>query len=191
MNRVLAMPERALGDAELVRAAVAGQTTAEEALYRRHAQRAHRLALRLLGNHHDAEDAVQESFVIVLDRLDSLCEPAAFGGWLRTIVVHSSRRILRRRALLRRLGFVDSMPVDLDALMSDAAPPDLRIRLRGLFDVMASWPADERIAFCLQHLEGLSLEEIAAATGRSRATVNRQLARARTRAGEGEEGFRS
>jgi len=60
------------GDAGLVVRALAGDKQAEEALYRHHVQYVHGLLLRLLGSHTEAEDAVQETFVIALDQLGQL-----------------------------------------------------------------------------------------------------------------------
>ena len=67
MPELLRKPDPTWADAELVRAARDGDIAAEAALYQRHAQRVHRLALFLLGNRADAEELAQDSFATALD----------------------------------------------------------------------------------------------------------------------------
>ena len=55
------------------------------------------LATHLLDDRHLAEDAVQDAFVVVVQRLKDLRTPAAFPGWLRRIVRTQANRISRRR----------------------------------------------------------------------------------------------
>jgi DNA-directed RNA polymerase specialized sigma24 family protein len=55
--------------------------------------------LALIGDFQQAEDAVQEAFVAAWSALPSLADPAAFPGWLRTIVRHHAFRLLRRKEL--------------------------------------------------------------------------------------------
>jgi RNA polymerase sigma-70 factor (ECF subfamily) len=175
-------------DAALIAQACLGQRDAEVALFRRHVQRVQRLALSLVGNIPDAEDVTQETFVIAFEKLHTLREAQAFAAWLRTITIYRARRILRRRAVLRRLGLAQQVKAKLDEVMSPTASPMLRAELMALLASMQAWPADERIAFSLQHIEGLSLDEIVQATGASRATVNRRLQRARARLPESANG---
>ena len=82
--------------AELVRGAREGDSTAFTALVRQFQDMAVGYAWSLLGDFHLAEDAAQDAFIQVLGDLDSLREPAAFGGWLRRIVhKHCDRRTRR------------------------------------------------------------------------------------------------
>ena len=74
-------------------------------------------AFSLLGDYHLAEDAAQESLVTMVRNLGQLREPAAFVGWLRTIVFKHCDRIRRRR--YQELVF----PED-DGLIDDGETPD-------------------------------------------------------------------
>src|SRR5262245_7401491 len=91
-------------DGELVARVLSGDRVAAEALYRRHVDEIDALVTRLLSNRADAEEVVQETFAIALDRLGRLREPAAVRGWIAQIAVHQVHRRYRRRRLLRAFG---------------------------------------------------------------------------------------
>jgi RNA polymerase sigma-70 factor, ECF subfamily len=83
-------------DARLVRRAREGDRAAYEKLVRRYLKTAYAVALAELGDRGDAEDAVQDSFITALERLDDCRDPAAFAGWLRRIVRNRARSVGRR-----------------------------------------------------------------------------------------------
>ena len=173
----LSVPEPS--DEELVRRAQAGDSWAEEALFRRHIGRAGQIAMRLLGRGSDAEDAIQDSFVIALEQLPKLREGSAFRAWLLRIVVHQAHRRYRKRRMLTRLGFVSGD--DAEALTGQAredTDPELKAELRKLDRVLSELAARERFAWVLRYVEGYQLEEVAHACECSLATVKRWIARA-------------
>jgi RNA polymerase sigma-70 factor (ECF subfamily) len=164
-------------DGELVRRARAGERRAEELLYRRHVQYVQGLLVRLLVNRAEAEDAVQETFVIALDQLGSLRETDAFRGWLAQIAVSRARRRFRRKKLLQVLGFASG---DGDAAVDLAPGPNasasVRAEMATLGQLLGRLATEERLAWSLRHLEGDSLDEVAAHCGCSLATAKRRIA---------------
>jgi RNA polymerase sigma-70 factor (ECF subfamily) len=168
-------------DAELVRAARAGEAWAAEALVRRHARAVNGLALRLLGRDGDVDDVVQETFVGAFAALDRLHDPQAFAAWLSGILVRIVGKLIRRRRLLARLGMGRaSLAIDLDALVAPTVPQDDAIELRRLYRLAERLPAAVRVPLLLQRVEGLGLDEIARLMGASLATVKRRVAEAET-----------
>lgn len=173
----LAVPEPS--DEQLVARAQRGDGWAEEALFRRHIARAAQIATRLVGRSSEAEDVVQDSFVIALEQLPKLREGAAFRSWLLRIVVHQAHRRYRKRRMLVRLGFVSHH--DLDSLASQSRSdlaPDLRTELAKLDLVLQKVSTRERFAWILRYVEGCQLDEIADACECSLATVKRRIASA-------------
>jgi DNA-directed RNA polymerase specialized sigma24 family protein len=83
--------------ANLVRRATTGDVDAFVELTRRFQHFAFGSALALVRDFQQAEDVVQEAFLAAWSALPNLADPAAFPGWLRTIVRHHAFRILRRR----------------------------------------------------------------------------------------------
>ncbi|MEV6629325.1 sigma-70 family RNA polymerase sigma factor [Actinoplanes sp. NPDC051470] len=83
-------------DADLVRAARAGDAASLGVLLGRHRAGMYAVALGILGAGPDAEDAVQDAALIAVGRLGDLRDPAAAGAWLRGIVRNTSRALRRR-----------------------------------------------------------------------------------------------
>ncbi|MFC8298091.1 RNA polymerase sigma factor [Micromonospora orduensis] len=83
------------GDTDLVLLAQAGDAGALGVLLNRHEAGMRAVALSLLGYGPDAEDAVQDAMVVAVRRIGEVRDPAAIGGWLRTIVRNNARMTLR------------------------------------------------------------------------------------------------
>lgn len=162
-------------DGELVGRLLRGERGALERLYRRHAPFAFKLAVRLQGNGHDAEDVVHDAFLKVQSRAGSLNDPTLFRGWLGSIVVNEVRLRLRRGRLLRVLRLQSAEPVELDSLASDAASPEVRAQLAQVYALLRLMATEERIAWTLRFVEHHRLEEVAELAGCSLATVKRRL----------------
>lgn len=162
-------------DGELVRRLLTGDRAAFEQLYRRHAQFAFKLAVRLQGSAHDIEDIVHDAFLKAQARIGSLLDPGSFRGWLGSIVVNEVRLRMRRGRLLRALRLQSADPVDLDSLASEAASPEVRAQLAQVYGMLRLMATEERIAWTLRFVERHQLEEVAELTGCSLATVKRRL----------------
>jgi RNA polymerase sigma-70 factor (ECF subfamily) len=167
-------------DRALVQEARAGALWAKEALFKRHAPMAFRIAARLLGTRDDVPDVVQESFLAVLSSLHRLKESDVFSTWLGQIVVHMVYRVRRRERLLTRLGIRNPVPVDPSSLLSPSVPQDVAVEFAAIYDKVDRLPEKQRIALIMRRIEGRELSEIAVLMRVSIPTVKRLL----TRAGE-------
>jgi RNA polymerase sigma-70 factor (ECF subfamily) len=163
-------------DADLVRRAQSGDRWAEEALYRRHVDDVMRIARRVLGRSADADDVVQEAFVIALSRLGTLRDGASFGGWLGRIALNLVRTRLRKRRMWKWVG-LDSGEDDarLVALASNEIDPEQRAELARVDAALSALGAEARMAWVLRHVEGWTLDEVAGGIGVSLATAKRRL----------------
>lgn len=159
-------------------AARAGESWAQEALFRRYARMVNGLAFRVLGRDADVDDLVQDSFLEAFKNLDRLENPQVFGSWLGSIVVRTASKRLRRRSLLTRLGLRRSQPIEADEIISPTAPPDVRPELRAIYSCLDGMHHESRLALVLHRVEGMSLPEAAEALGVSLSTVKRRLAAA-------------
>lgn len=167
-----------LEDAQLVALARESDTRAFEILYRRHAAFAINLAVRIQGSAGDVEDIVHDAFLRAQHRLRELRDNAAFRSWLGSIIVHLVRTKLRRRRLLTALGLSSAEPVELDAVASGDADPEVRAQLAQVYALLQTMPADERIAWTLRYIEKQRLESVAELTDCSLATAKRRILRA-------------
>lgn len=168
-------------DAALVRRAQAGDASAFDALYRRSLSNVRGMAFMLSASGEDLEDAVQETFVAVLDGLPKLEDPQAYSAWLGRITIRATQRVLRRRYRRERFGLVARLDVDADAFVSTAAPPDVAVELRRLYGAIGRLPPEERVALLLRRVAEYSNDEVAAALGVSLATAKRRIQKAAAR----------
>jgi DNA-directed RNA polymerase specialized sigma24 family protein len=81
----------------LVAKAKSGHEDAFGELYERHQPRTYRTALRILRNHHDAEDAVQRAFQRAIVNLERFREDSTFSTWLTRIAINEALMLLRQR----------------------------------------------------------------------------------------------
>jgi RNA polymerase sigma-70 factor, ECF subfamily len=153
--------------------AARGDSAAFERLYRAHLPRVTSLARWLLGTD-DVDDAVQDVFVRVWEKLDTFQGDAAFGTWLHRVAVNLLLRRRQRRAL-RWSRHVESEPA-MEAVAGSVPRPELRIALEG---AVSALPAGAREVFVLHDMEGYKHDEIAAQLGIDPGTSRSQLHRAR------------
>lgn len=169
-------PVAETSDADLVRAATAGDTTAFEALYRRHAARIHGAMLRLTGyDRARAEDLVQDAFVRAWERLSSFRHQSAFGTWMYRLAVNTALMALRART-----ADPVRMPGD-DALPDSPDMPFCPAEREELERAIGKLPPRARAVFVLHDVEGWRHEEIAAELGMAAGTSKAQLHHARQR----------
>ena len=146
---------------------------------RTHSARVYRLAYRLTGNQHDAEDLTQEVFVRVFRSLSSYT-PGTFEGWLHRITTNLFLDQVRRKQRIR----FDALAEDAAERLPGSEPsPQQRYDDRSFdADVQAALdalPPDFRAAVVLCDLEGLSYEEIAETLGIKLGTVRSRIHRGR------------
>jgi RNA polymerase sigma-70 factor (ECF subfamily) len=149
-------------------------------IVREHSARVYRLAYRLTGNQHDAEDLTQEVFVRVFRSLSSYT-PGTFEGWLHRITTNLFLDGARRKQRIR----FDGLPDDVGDRWAGSDPgPERAWEHNNLdYDVqqaLDSLPPDFRAAVVLCDIEGLSYEEIAATLDVKLGTVRSRIHRGRS-----------
>ncbi|MDS1269762.1 RNA polymerase sigma factor SigE [Lipingzhangella sp. LS1_29] len=144
-----------------------------------HSTRVYRLAYRLSGNKHDAEDITQEVFIRVFRSLANYT-PGTFEGWLHRITTNLFLDMARRRSRIRFEGFSDSA----DERMQGREPSPAQAYEERHFDAdiqaaLNALPAEFRAPVVLCDIEGFSYEEIAATLGVKIGTVRSRIHRGR------------
>jgi RNA polymerase sigma-70 factor (ECF subfamily) len=156
-----------------------GDDWAKEALYRRHLQPVWSLVLPLIGSTAEAEDIIQDAFIIAFGDIHKLREAKRFGAWLTRIAVHQVHRCFRRRKPWQSLGLTWGVEdASLDALLSADCSPEVAAEVTKIAQVLADMAPRNRIAWMLRFVEGCALDEVAERTGVSLATVKRRIAAA-------------
>jgi RNA polymerase sigma factor (sigma-70 family) len=145
----------------------------------KHSARVYRLAYRLTGNPHDAEDLTQEVFVRVFRSLDTYT-PGTFEGWLHRVTTNLFLDGARRKQRIRFDALSDERAARLRS--SSPSPDTAYADLHFEDDVeraLATLPPDFRAAVVLCDVEGLSYEEIAEILDAKLGTVRSRIHRGR------------
>lgn len=162
-------------DRLLVERARAGDLDAFESLVRRHQDRLYGYLYRVCRNAADAEEMTQEAFVKAWDGLSGFRGAASFKTWLFRIATNLCiNRFSRRKPL-------EPLTEEISAGRRFEPEESFRQRVLGerIDRALAGLPGDQRSALVLSIYEELSHDEIAAVMGRSAASVNMLLYRAR------------
>jgi RNA polymerase sigma-70 factor (ECF subfamily) len=164
-------------DAELVVRSQDGDAAAFESLVKRHIRAAHAVALAVLGEMSDADDAVQDAFLSAMQHLDSCWPTEKFRAWLLTIV--------RNRAFdLKRRGRVRSVEVleEGTAQTRDASPLEMAERSElneRLSAAIGTLTDTQREVLMMHDVEGWKHADIASLLGLAESTVRVHLLHAR------------
>jgi len=151
-----------------------------EEIVEQHSTRVYRLAYRLTGNQHDAEDLTHDVFVRVFRSLGTF-RPGTFEGWLHRITTNV---FLDKARCKQRIRF-DALSDEASARLSAPGPDPETAYLDAQFDddvqrALDALPPEFRAAVVLCDIEGLSYEEIAATLGIKLGTVRSRIHRGRT-----------
>jgi RNA polymerase sigma-70 factor, ECF subfamily len=162
-----------ISDASAVERTLAGEREAYRVLVERHSAYVYRLAYRMTGNPHDAEEVVQEAFLRAYQKLQQFAGNANFGTWVYRIAANYAIDRLRqkknedaRRESPSRLAEGEA-EIDPLSQLKDSAPSPERLagsaqlakRMKEALDALT--PA-ERTAIVMRHWDGCGIEEIAA-----------------------------
>jgi RNA polymerase sigma-70 factor, ECF subfamily len=186
--------EAAGSDAIAVERTLAGDRDAYRLLVERHSRNVFRLAYRMTGNQHDAEEVVQEAFLRAYQKLRQFESRANFGTWVYRIAANYAIDRMRqkksedsRRELPAR-ETEDGAEFDLMSSVPDAAPSPERLAQSGQLAArmrvaLRELSEAERTAFVMRHWNGAGIEEIAQAlessTSAAKNTVFRSVQKLR------------
>jgi RNA polymerase sigma factor (sigma-70 family) len=150
-----------------------------EQVVEEHSDRVYRLAYRLTGDRHDAEDLTQEVFVRVFRSLHTY-SPGTFEGWLHRITTNLFLDQARRKQRIR----FDALSDERAARLASSSPAPEAAYADQRFDddierALATLPPDFRAAVVLCDVEGLSYEEIAQILDAKLGTVRSRIHRGR------------
>lgn len=161
-------------NAELVRDVIAGRPAAAAALWKAYGGLVYRIAERAMGSPHDAEDIAQDVFLQLFKKLGLLRDPGALRSFIVSVTIRIVRWRLRRRRLRQWVGLTEGG--QLPDLPSRGVDADQALtRFYSLLDRLS---VEDRMVFALRRVDGMQLDEVAAAMGISLATVKRRLRRA-------------
>lgn len=147
-------------------------------LVRDYSAQVYRLAYRLTGNPHDAEDLTQDVFVRVFKSIHTF-KPGTLDGWLHRITTNLFLDQARRKQRIR----MDALSTAPEHVWGESSGPDQMHADANLdpdvAEALAALNPEQRVAVVLCDIEGLSYEEIATVLDIKIGTVRSRIARGR------------
>jgi RNA polymerase sigma-70 factor (ECF subfamily) len=183
---VFAFASEQLSEAQAIRRAQDGDPAMFESLYRMHSRRVYALCLRMIGNTTEAEDLMQETFLLLFRKIHTFRGESAFSTWLHRLAVNLVLMRLRKKS--PAMVSIETTPDPDDesfSLSIDIGAPDLL--LEGTIDrinlerCIKQLPVGYRTIFVLHDIQGYEHNEIAEKLGRSVGDSKSQLHKARAR----------
>lgn len=142
--------------------------------------------LGIVQNAEDAEDVSQEVFVQVYESINSFKGESKFSTWLYRIAITKAMDHIRKKKRKKRFAFIQSLFGVNNEMLHD--PPDFhhpgisldnKERATVLFSAIDKLPENQKIAFNLHKIEGLSYQEVSAVMKLSLSSVESLLHRAK------------
>jgi RNA polymerase sigma-70 factor (ECF subfamily) len=158
-------------DQALIRAVLAGNKDAYGDLAERHGETMFRVAYRITENESDAQEIVQETLLRGYRSLAEFDARSDFRTWIYRIAVNCALQLLEKRKKEAAVPITEEFDDEVSGLQlaHGGAGPERLLLDREIehrrHAAMAKMTEDERVAFVLRHLEGRTIEEIAAALG--------------------------
>src|SRR5687767_10155439 len=153
-----------LSDEEVITRVASGEADLFEVIMRRYNQRLFRVVRSIVGEDHEAEDAVQEVYLSAYSHLAQFAGQAQFSTWLTRIAINEALARRRRRARGPELNFKeDDTMLQPTAARNTADEASRREMSRMLEAAIDQLPAIYRIVFVMREMEQMSTAETASA----------------------------
>lgn len=160
---------------------LAGDTQSFSCLVAKYEKMAYTIAFRILENHEEAEEAVQDAFVKMYRALSGFHFDSKFSTWFYRIVYRTALTAQRQQRMF--VNYEEAVPVDLsyDEVESAASLLEREDRKEVIARVLKKLPADEALLLTLFYLEECSVEEIRKITDLGTSNIKVKLFRGRKR----------
>lgn len=162
-----------LSESELIEACKNGSSKAQKQLYEQHSGKMFNVALRYVGNHHEAEDVLVSAFMKVFEHLHTFKGEGSFEGWIRRIVSNEALGLIRKR---KKVFMEEIENADYKGKNN---PASTALETNDLLALVKQLPDGYRTVFNMYAIEGFSHKEIAQKLDISENTSKSQLSRAR------------
>ncbi len=175
-----------MNEQEIIERAKKGDPHAQSILVNQYSKRVYNLALRILRNREEAEDVLQETFLTVINKLDTFDGRSSFFTWVYRIATNASLMLLRKKKI-RRANFrdndLDPEQMHLTNVVDWTQDPTARIENKEIKqridEALSTLKEKYKTVFVLRDIEGLSTRETAEILDISEENVKIRLLRAR------------
>ncbi len=172
-------------DEDLIRKIKKGDMESFNELVRRYETKIYSVAYRFMGNHADAGDLAQETFIRMYQALPGFRGESSFSTWLYRIAANACRDELRKRQRRRSISMdelIENSPASVPVAAGNDSPEEVLQRnetQRHVQECLNRLSDDHRLVLVMREIQGLSYEEIAEVLNCSLGTVKSRISRAR------------
>ena len=153
------MPDRT--DFELVKDFLNGNESAFNKIVGKYQKRVYWHALRMLGNHLDADEVTQEVMIVMYQKLNTFNYQSSLFTWIYRITTTRSINYIKKKNVKRFLRIDDEDVKELSGKSDLVHDVEDREKLNKLNDVLQKLPVKQREVFIMRNFDQLSYEEIA------------------------------
>jgi len=151
-----------------------GDIQAFKKLYETEKEKVYNVCFRIHGNHHDAQDSVQDAFVLTFNKIKTFRGDAAFSTWFYRIIVNTCLNNIRRSKRHSNSRSLDDFEIEKERKVQDFQDTSVQMVLE---QEIQQLPTGYRTVFILYEIEGFSHEEIGEILNISTNTSKSQLHR--------------
>jgi len=172
-------------DEDLVQKIKDGDQDAFDQLIHRYEGKIYSVAYRFMGNHADAGDLAQDTFIRMYQALPGFRGDSSFATWLYRIAANACRDELRKRQRRRSVSMdemIEASPANIPAAAGEYSPEETVQRhetQRQVQECLNRLSDDHRLILVMREIQGLSYEEISGMLDCSLGTVKSRISRAR------------
>jgi RNA polymerase sigma factor (sigma-70 family) len=173
------------GDIIYIEQVLAGKINAFSYIVDRHKDKAYNLAFRICGNHEEAEEIAQDSFLKAYRSLQGFKMKSSFATWLYRIVYNTSVSHVRTRK--QTVLSLDDFPADSTNFIGNSSSEEegeTEYRSSLINFALQKLTEEERALISLYYYEEMSIEEISEVTGINKPNIKVKLFRARHKMSE-------
>ncbi|PIA81204.1 RNA polymerase subunit sigma [Gaetbulibacter sp. 4G1] len=165
---------------QLVKLCISGNQSAQLEIYNRYYKAMYNTSLRIVKNSFEAEDIMQDSFLLAFTKLKSLKDVKIFGAWLKRIVINNSIYHYKKNNKNPEVPLDDILYKVEDSNDGiDSTYEFTTIKAREILNTMKTLKDNYRIALTLNLIEGYDYEEISEIMNISNANCRTTISRAK------------
>lgn len=174
------MTPTTLNTEQLITLCKSGNQSAQLEIYSRYYKAMYNASFRIVKNSFEAEDIMQDSFLMAFTKLDSLKDIKKFGSWLKQIVINNSLYHYKKSNRYSEVPLDDilyKVEADFDGIESDYEFTN--VKAQQVLNTMKTLKDNYRIALTLNLIEGYDYEEICKIMKLSYANCRTTISRAK------------
>lgn len=169
-----------LNTEQLVKLCITGNQSAQLEIYNRYYKAMYNTALRIVKNNFEAEDIMQDSFLLAFTKLETLKDVKIFGAWLKRIVINNSIYHYKKSIKNKEVPLDDILyKVEESNHGIDSNYEFTTLKAQEVLNTMKTLKDNYRIALTLNLIEGYDYEEISEIMNISNANCRTTISRAK------------